>query len=49
MTAAMGRWVSGPLPREVDQALARLADTPDVKRVAVMPDVIWRTTSASAS
>lgn len=37
--AAVRRWLAGPLPRNVAQALDRLARTDDVRHVAVMPDV----------
>ena len=39
MTATQGRFVAHPLSPEVELALARLADAPDVEHVAVMPDV----------
>jgi len=32
-------WLAGPLPKEVAAALARLRRLPDVRHVAVMPDV----------
>ena len=34
-----GEWLCEPLPRDVRAALARLERQPDVRRVAVMPDV----------
>jgi tRNA-splicing ligase RtcB (3'-phosphate/5'-hydroxy nucleic acid ligase) len=37
--AAVRRWHHGPLPREVETALERLARSDDVRRIAVMPDV----------
>ena len=37
--ARIARWVAAPPPREVKQALERLARDEDVRRVAVMPDV----------
>ena len=37
--ALMRRWVDGPLPRDVEAALERLARGDDVRRIAVMPDV----------
>jgi len=36
---AMRAWLEGPLPREVEAALDRLARSEGVRRVAVMPDV----------
>jgi tRNA-splicing ligase RtcB len=33
------RWTDGPLPRDVEAALERLARSDDVVRIAVMPDV----------
>ncbi len=39
MTAPQARFVAAPVPAEVDRALARLAEAPDVARIAVMPDV----------
>lgn len=33
------RWLAEPLPRDVAAALARLAEAPGVRRLAVMPDV----------
>jgi tRNA-splicing ligase RtcB len=36
---AVHRWLAEPLPREVAQALARLAEAPGVRHLAVMPDV----------
>lgn len=36
---ALRRWTAEPPPREVQEALARLARAPDVVRVAAMPDV----------
>lgn len=39
MSAPISSWCAGPMPSDVRQALRRLADTPDVQRVAVMPDV----------
>jgi tRNA-splicing ligase RtcB len=39
VTATLVRWVAEPPPREVQEALERLARTPDVVRVAAMPDV----------
>jgi tRNA-splicing ligase RtcB (3'-phosphate/5'-hydroxy nucleic acid ligase) len=38
-TAAVRRWLAGPLPQDVALALERLAHTDDVCHVAVMPDV----------
>lgn len=35
----MAQWVAEPLPRDVQQALSRLARDEDVRRIAVMPDV----------
>jgi tRNA-splicing ligase RtcB len=35
----MHRWVAGPVPRDVEAALARLVRAEDVQHVAVMPDV----------
>lgn len=37
--APMQKWVDGPLPDEVVQALSRLTRTDGVSRIAVMPDV----------
>ena len=39
MTATQARFVAHPLSPEVEQALARLVEAPDVQHVAVMPDV----------
>ena len=39
MTASQTRYVAHPLSPEVERALARLADAPDVQHIAVMPDV----------
>ena len=39
MTATEARFVAHPLSPEVERALARLAEAPDVVHVAVMPDV----------
>ena len=33
------QWLSGPLPKDVRTALERLQRAPDVRRVAIMPDV----------
>jgi tRNA-splicing ligase RtcB len=35
----IARWLAGPAGAEVEAALARVAGTPDVVRMAVMPDV----------
>jgi len=35
----MRQWLAGPMPANVADALARLRQTPDVARIAVMPDV----------
>jgi len=37
--AVVRQWVEGPLDREVQAALERLARSEDVRRIAVMPDV----------
>jgi tRNA-splicing ligase RtcB (3'-phosphate/5'-hydroxy nucleic acid ligase) len=37
--ATESRWVIGPLSRQVEAQLTRLRHTPDVRHVAVMPDV----------
>ncbi len=37
--AVVRRWLAGPLPREVVRPLDRLAATPGIARVAVLPDV----------
>jgi tRNA-splicing ligase RtcB (3'-phosphate/5'-hydroxy nucleic acid ligase) len=37
--AVVHRWVEGPLPRDVEEALERLARGEGVRRIAVMPDV----------
>lgn len=39
MSAPIRRWLAEPLPRDVAAALERLARCPDVRHVAVMPDV----------
>jgi tRNA-splicing ligase RtcB len=39
MTAPICTWLAEPLPHNVATALARLADSDDVRRIAVMPDV----------
>jgi tRNA-splicing ligase RtcB (3'-phosphate/5'-hydroxy nucleic acid ligase) len=39
MTAAQVRFVAESLSADVELALARLADAPDVEHIAVMPDV----------
>lgn len=39
MTASIRMWVADPIPRDVAEALDRLAEVPDVQRIAVMPDV----------
>ena len=36
---AVHRWLAEPLPRDVGNALDRLANAPGVRHVAVMPDV----------
>ena len=33
------RWLAGPLPKDVESALMRVRKLPDVRHVAVMPDV----------
>jgi tRNA-splicing ligase RtcB len=33
------RWLAGPVPKDVERALAKAARLPDVRHVAVMPDV----------
>lgn len=35
----VAKWLAGPLPRDVDQSIDRLASADDVRHVAVMPDV----------
>jgi len=35
----VSRWLSGPLPRDVEQRICRIATADDVLHVAVMPDV----------
>jgi len=37
--AEIRSWAEGPLPRDVELALERLARSDDVRRIAVMPDV----------
>ncbi len=37
-TASMHTWLAHPLPPDVALALQRLAGTPEVKHIAVMPD-----------
>lgn len=37
--ARIERWTAEPLPSEVERALSRLAETEDVVRLAVLPDV----------
>jgi tRNA-splicing ligase RtcB len=37
--AVVRSWAEGPLPRDVERALRTLARSPDVRRIAVMPDV----------
>jgi len=37
--AEIRSWADGPLPRDVELALERLARSDDVRRIAVMPDV----------
>jgi hypothetical protein len=32
-------WLDGPVPRDVQNAIERLARSDDVLRVAIMPDV----------
>lgn len=39
MTAPVSTWLAGPMSPAVARCIARLAATPDVRRVAVMPDV----------
>lgn len=39
MTAPITSWLAAPLDQEVARALRRLAEAPDVARIAVMPDV----------
>jgi tRNA-splicing ligase RtcB len=39
--ARVRTWLASPLPREVRGPLDRLARTPGVERIAVMPDVHW--------
>ena len=36
---AVARWLAGPLPKDVATALKRMERLPDVRRIAVMPDV----------
>ena len=37
--APINRWLAEPLPTDVDTANERLRRLPDVRKVAVMPDV----------
>ena len=39
MLAPMHTWLAAPLGEEVTQAIRRLRRAPDIKHVAVMPDV----------
>src|SRR5687768_5629442 len=39
MSAIAKQWLCEPLPADVRQAIERLARRPDVRRIAVMPDV----------
>jgi tRNA-splicing ligase RtcB len=39
VTAPIATWLAAPLDHDVERALRRLADAPDVCRIAVMPDV----------
>lgn len=39
MSVPLRSWLSAPLSDEVDRALQRLRGAPDVRRIAVMPDV----------
>lgn len=39
MSARIERWLADPAGEDVERALERLANTPDVQHIAVMPDV----------
>jgi tRNA-splicing ligase RtcB len=46
--AGVRTWADGPLERDVEAAIERLARSDGVRRIAVMPDVHCRATYASA-
>jgi tRNA-splicing ligase RtcB len=37
--AQIHRWITGPLPNDVNRSIERLANAEDVRQIAVMPDV----------